>query len=490
MKKLLLIALIAFGMNAMAQQHITVNKDTICLHGSVTVTTTIIDTTHMDTVAYCEWNVYNLSGNALPITMDTIHNINPNQYDTLVFTHTYTFDSIPGNWQVQTFVTNQWGQPLSGGGQHEISIFVSQPLIAANVQNADCGNSNGSIDALVTSGAPPYVYTWSNGSSAEIASGLHIGTYTVTVIDNIGCTASKSGIAVTTSSIAPAPSICMVTVDSISQHNVIIWDKTSFAPTDSFIVYREIGTNNYMPIGEVPYSTLSLFVDTVRVKYFPNTGNPNSGTYRYKLGLMDSCGNKSLFSPYHNTIYMLNNSGAFSWSQLYTIEGGANPVISYILMRDDNNTGNWHAVNSVSGTQQTVIDPSYITYENTASWRVVTQWNITCTPSKKNTLTYNYMSSLSNVFKGAGAGINDININSQINIYPNPANDNITVENTSLNNNKDEMISIYNIQGQLLLQQPMVQAKTNIDIVSLVKGMYYIKVKTVKGIAVKKFVKE
>jgi hypothetical protein len=490
MKKLLLIVLIALGMNVMAQQHITASKDTVCLHGSVTFTVTVIDTTHTDTVAYCEWIVYLFSSanDSLPIKMDTIHNINPNKYDTLVFTRTFIFDSLPGKWVIQSFTTNQWGQPLIGGGQYEISIFVSKPSIAANVQNADCGISNGSIDAIVTVAAPPFVYSWSNGSHAEIATNLHIGTYSVTVTDNIGCTASKSGIAVTTSSVAPAPSICMVTVDSISQHNVIIWDKTSFAPSDSFIVYREIGTNNYMPIGEVSYSALSIFVDTVRAKYFPNTGNPNSGTYRYKLGLVDSCGNKSLFSPYHNTIYMLNNSGAFSWSQLYTIEGGANPVISYILMRDDNSTGSWHAVNSVSGTQQTVIDPAYITYENTASWRVVTQWNITCTPSKKDILTYNYMSSLSNVYKGTGAGINNINndFTNIINIFPNPTiTGNITIESP-----RQATIEITNIQGQLIKTLTIIENKTNIDVSSFPCGVYIMEVRTEKGIAVRKFIKE
>ena len=75
-------------------------------------------------------------------------------------------------------------------------------------------------------------------------------------------------------------------------------------------------------------------------------------------------------------------------------------------------------------------------------------------------------------------------------IYPNPANDNITIENTSLNNIKDAMISIYNIQGQLLIQQPMSQAKTNIDIAGLARGMYFVEVNTENGVAVKKFLKE
>ena len=80
------------------------------------------------------------------------------------------------------------------------------------------------------------------------------------------------------------------------------------------------------------------------------------------------------------------------------------------------------------------------------------------------------------------------NKENNITIYPNPANDKITVENPSCNDNA--MISIYNIQGQLLLQQSIKQQKTEINISGFAGGIYYVKVKTDKGNAVKKFIKE
>lgn len=79
------------------------------------------------------------------------------------------------------------------------------------------------------------------------------------------------------------------------------------------------------------------------------------------------------------------------------------------------------------------------------------------------------------------------NAKNNIVIYPNPANDNITVENTSGINN--EMISVYNIQGQLLLQQTMHNTKTRIDISALPSGVYVLKVRTESGVEVRKFVK-
>jgi Secretion system C-terminal sorting domain len=73
-------------------------------------------------------------------------------------------------------------------------------------------------------------------------------------------------------------------------------------------------------------------------------------------------------------------------------------------------------------------------------------------------------------------------------VYPDPANDNITIESTAFT--KDQIISVYDIQGQLLMRQPVLQAKTNIDISGMATGVYFVKVKTEKGFSVKKFIKE
>jgi hypothetical protein len=72
-----------------------------------------------------------------------------------------------------------------------------------------------------------------------------------------------------------------------------------------------------------------------------------------------------------------------------------------------------------------------------------------------------------------------------IKIYPNPANDNLTIEAPS-----KATIEILNIQGQLLLQQSIQETKTEIDISGLSTGIYYIKYQTEKDAAVKKLIKK
>ena len=54
-------------------------------------------------------------------------------------------------------------------------------------ENENCGNSNGTSSISMFAGNPPYTYTWSNGSTSSITTGLSAGTYSVTVTDNIGC---------------------------------------------------------------------------------------------------------------------------------------------------------------------------------------------------------------------------------------------------------------------------------------------------------------
>lgn len=52
------------------------------------------------------------------------------------------------------------------------------------------GGSDGSIDVSVSAGTAPYSYSWSSGGSANPATGLAAGSYTVTVTDDNGCTST------------------------------------------------------------------------------------------------------------------------------------------------------------------------------------------------------------------------------------------------------------------------------------------------------------
>lgn len=372
-----------------------------------------------------------------------------------------------------------YGTTTMGGANNKGVIFryyvlnISTEILGGSICSNKC---NGSAKVNILNGTAPFTYSWNTSpiQNTQIATGLCAGkTYKVTVTDSFG--SNSDSVIIKALPGTDPPSLCAVTVDSQSEFNVLAWDKTPYTGggVDSFVVFREITTDNYMPIGALPFSALSMFTDTVRNRYFPNTGNPDNGTYRYKIMAHDTCGLNSELGPYHNTIYMTNTAGTFSWNH-YTIEGHANPVVSYLLLRDDSSTGNWQSVAAVSGTQQTVADPQYSAYRNTASWRIQTQWGINCAPAvevkEKRSFNINY--SLSNIYSSNGVGIFDQEADYKPVIFPNPNDGNFTIENLI----GKSTIIITNILGKIIYMGECEEIKLDISLPDNEKGVYLLQI--------------
>ncbi|MBA3704935.1 MAG: T9SS C-terminal target domain-containing protein, partial [Bacteroidetes bacterium] len=51
---------------------------------------------------------------------------------------------------------------------------------------------NGTANALGTGGVYPYTFSWSNGKTTSLINGLCQGTYTVTLTDAAGTTATRT----------------------------------------------------------------------------------------------------------------------------------------------------------------------------------------------------------------------------------------------------------------------------------------------------------
>jgi len=81
------------------------------------------------------------------------------------------------------------------------SAIITQPLLVLSAsttiaENVSCtGGSNGSASASASGGTNPYTYLWNPSSQTNAtATGLSAGTYTVTITDFNGCTASATAI--------------------------------------------------------------------------------------------------------------------------------------------------------------------------------------------------------------------------------------------------------------------------------------------------------
>ncbi len=113
-------------------------------------------------------------------------------------TGTYTYSWSPSGGTAATAsgltagtytVTVEDGNTCSK--QQIVTILPASPITITPTQtNVSCnGGSNGSATATATGGAGSYIYSWMpTGGTAATASGLTIGTYTVTVTDANDCT--------------------------------------------------------------------------------------------------------------------------------------------------------------------------------------------------------------------------------------------------------------------------------------------------------------
>ncbi|OQA01230.1 MAG: hypothetical protein BWY70_00455 [Bacteroidetes bacterium ADurb.Bin408] len=75
-------------------------------------------------------------------------------------------------------------------------------------------------------------------------------------------------------------------------------------------------------------------------------------------------------------------------------------------------------------------------------------------------------------------------------VFPNPASIAITINLQQHIPPQNTTLSIFSITGQLLLQQPLTNTKTEINISQLAKGIYILKLNSDDKVAVGRFVKE
>ncbi|MCO6500824.1 MAG: PKD domain-containing protein [Vicingus serpentipes] len=75
------------------------------------------------------------------------------------------------------------------------TITINEPValtLTPSSTDATCGNTDGSATITPTGGTTPYTYSWSSGGTGASETNLGAGIYTVTVIDDKGCTETGS----------------------------------------------------------------------------------------------------------------------------------------------------------------------------------------------------------------------------------------------------------------------------------------------------------
>lgn len=106
---------------------------------------------------------------------------------------------------------------LNGCTQLFLEDTVTQPdsiSVQATIQNASCGNANGSVTLTVSGGSGFYSYLWSNGVLSKDISALTGNVYTVTITDGNACTKVETFIVGSN----PSPVINIDSVQTVRCH--------------------------------------------------------------------------------------------------------------------------------------------------------------------------------------------------------------------------------------------------------------------------------
>ena len=270
------------------------------------------------------------------------------------------------------------------------------------------------------------------------------------------------------------PYICIVTFDTASQRNMVVWNKYTGQHIAHFNVYRQTYLENvFAKVGEVPFNNYSTYVDTA--------ADPLIMANKYELSATDSVGNESAKSSFHKTIHLEVSPGVTGFNLIWnSYEGFTFPT--YKIHRKLG-TGSWQLIDSIASDNSSYTDP-YVTTGMAFYYLEVIRY-YPCNPSLKSGI---YESVISNVGNSAPLGIGE-NMNPGILVYPNPARQclNIVIDRTGQILGS---IELYSMDGRKYFDKELSQSRTVLDISGLPSGLYLLKVKGDQSMVVRKIFKE
>ena len=364
------------------------------------------------------------------------------------------------------------------------SISKTEYLLASTgifgfgeVQKSNCGSADGSIEVQLypTFGETIASIEWSNGATTQNIYNLVPGYYECTATQSDGCV---SVFGWNVESFKPErPSICMVTVDSVTTTNLIVWEKPVTTSIDHYRIYRETTqVGLFQLIDTVNYASISVFNDVV--------ASPKTKSWRYKISAVNACGDESSLSNSHKTIHLVTEdlgSGEYkvTWDNyegfLYN---------DYDLYRFTNASG-WELILDnipYLALPYTLDTPSSI---DGLDYMIEIDPGFQCTATFGKAQDYN--SSRSNKARGdfnPGSGTGDPN-NSiveyesesmNVSIYPNPSNGVFNVDMDFSDIGAQAAMTITDISGKIISQQEVVNGINVLNLEHIKTGIYLVSI--------------
>jgi hypothetical protein len=271
-----------------------------------------------------------------------------------------------------------------------------------------------------------------------------------------GCVVNIGPLSVNVNSPSPV-SICLVTVDDASGKNHIIWEPISNSAVQSIVIFKETNALNvFEEIGQVDYLSAGTFQD--------DNSNPQVQSNRYRIAMRDTCG--YLFAPLdgiHKTIHLTTSPGVgnnvnLNWNAYEGIG-----FDSYNIYRGAN-TGSMNLIATVASNVFSYTDLNPPMGEMNYMIEVV---GVSCDPSRS--LVY----SRSNILDLLAQNVSE-ELNSTIQIFPNPASTQITIQTNE--SDLGSQVFIFNALGQEVFTERLNAINQILNVKNLSEGFYFIKV--------------
>ncbi len=352
--------------------------------------------------------------------------------------------------------------------------------ITAAVDQPTCGASDGKIRVFPSNPWSVQSIMWSNGVSGVNNPNIPVGEYRCELLDWSGCQTFKKW---NLKGMLPQMNeICIVTVDSTTTTNLVVWEKTQTSGIDYYNIYRESSTaGNFIKIDTVSSQSLSVFNDVV--------ASPMSRSWRYKISAVDFCGVEGPTSPIHKTIHLVKSKinetdYQVTWDKYEGVIDG-----DLEFYRHTNEMG-WELVGVYPITENSITDTP--DSENGLDYMVEIVPSAPCTATRAqdyNSSRSNKANSIFNPGEGTGDSHNSINENSDnilpISIYPNPTEGELRIVN---NNDKTTLTTVYDAAGTLVDEFAFTsEVVKNYDY--LKSGVYYIKLVSDGNQVIKKLIR-
>jgi hypothetical protein len=351
----------------------------------------------------------------------------------------------------------------------DINLTKENKSVVINLEDYYGGNDIPTYDANILAGSDLAI-SQANSlitiSANDLCSNF-TNVITFTITDPSGTYSQNVNVNFESKPIA-IPSIGVVTVDTTGTYLQIVWERPVADYINKYKIYREGLANVYQEIGELPYDSVSVYVD--------ETAFFNNRSYRYKISAVDECDIETGMSEPHNSIHLqkvpIGNELQLNWSQYQ----GA-PVLGYRL-KEGTCYSDMTTIDEFSQLSYTITNPGSKLY------RIETIMENSVNPKLEKTETGPFILAYSNI---AESETNITTLHSEkFTVFENQKGS-ISYQ-YSANKTGSYIVSVYTSNGQLVDEKFYSKTSTVQGLVNVPNGMYTVTISDGKNIISKQVV--